>query len=319
MQVARVEGPLMYLWRPQRVVTIGRHQNPWKECMLAQMEQDGVSLARRRSGGGAVFQDPGCSVFTFIAPSSCFSIDRNLDIVIGALRRLGVEAEKKGRNDLTFQGRKISGSAFKHAPDRGVSLHHGTVLVDTDMRALQRYLTPDKRKLEAKGIASVGARVMNLREQFPTLDHDAICQAFLHEFSAVENNGKALPVEMVDEESVLAQQPELKAYRAELEDKEWRLGRTPDFSHKLETRIDGVAIFDVQMQVVGGKIEDIVVFSDALFPNVINEVMSALRGVEYGRRGIRQALEALRPMFHDEGPTKLLEAFHGWILSNVDN
>lgn len=126
-------------------VTIGRHQNPWKElrgpwmcywsqeCVLSRLEEDQVQLVRRRSGGGAVFQDKGCSVFTFIFPSQEFNIDRNLDTVLGALRRLDVEAEKKGRNDLTrldaplwlysrkqmrFEGKKISGSAFKHAPDR---------------------------------------------------------------------------------------------------------------------------------------------------------------------------------------------------------
>ncbi|CAE7232750.1 lplA [Symbiodinium natans] len=143
---------------------------------------DGVDLVRRRSGGGAIFQDPGCSVFTFLFPSAEFDIDRNLETVLGALGRLGVQAEKKGRNDLTFEDKKISGSAFKHAPDRGVSLHHGTVLVDTDLTALQRYLTPDKRKLQAKGIASVGARVMNLRERFPEVSHDSLCDALVAEF-----------------------------------------------------------------------------------------------------------------------------------------
>ncbi|CAE7671826.1 lplA, partial [Symbiodinium sp. CCMP2456] len=167
MNAEKLTAPLMYLWRPQPVVTIGRHQNPWKECVLSQLDEDGVALVRRRSGGGAIFQDAGCSVFTFLFPSGEFDIDRNLETVLGALGRLGVQAEKKGRNDLTFEDKKISGSAFKHAPDRGVSLHHGTVLVDTDLTALQRYLTPDKRKLQAKGIASVGARVMNLKDKFP--------------------------------------------------------------------------------------------------------------------------------------------------------
>merc|ERR1712157_461040 len=108
--------------------------------------------------------------------------DRNLDIMLGGLRRCGIEAERKGRNDLTFEGMKISGSAFKHDPTRGVSLHHGTVLIDTDMQALQRYLTPDKRKLQAKGIASVAARVVSLRQEFPSLDHASLCGALISEF-----------------------------------------------------------------------------------------------------------------------------------------
>jgi len=319
MNVVKLSGPLMYLWRPQPVVTIGRHQNPWKECVLSQLEADNVALVRRRSGGGAVFQDAGCSVFTFISPSGTFSIDKNLDIILGSLRRLGVEGEKKGRNDLTFEGKKISGSAFKHAPDRGVSLHHGTLLVDTDLNALQRYLTPDKRKLQAKGIASVGARVMNLRERFPEIGHEKLCEALIAEFREVEEAGEAV-VENITESSPMAQEPEFRSVRAELQAKEWRLGRTPEFSHRLETRIDGIAVFDVQMQVIGGKINEVTIFSDALFPDVISQAMVALTGADYGRKSIGEALASLRPQFaHEEGPSKTLEALAEWMVASVDD
>lgn len=318
MNKAQVTAPLMYLWRPAPVVTIGRHQNPWKECKLAQMEEDGVGLARRRSGGGCVFQDPGCSVFTFISPSGQFNIDRNLDIVLGALRRCGIEAEKKGRNDLTFQGRKISGSAFRHMPDRGVSLHHGTILVDTDMQALQRYLTPDKRKLQAKGIASVGARVMNLREDFPALDHAGLCDAFVAEFRAVQG-AEGVEVEALEEASPMASLPEFQAVREELRSTEWRLGSTPDFSHQLETRIDGVGVFDVRLEVEKGRIQEAVIFSDALFPDVIDEAMLALKGAGYGRSGIRAALEPLKTKFLEDGPSLLLQAMTDWMAANVDD
>merc|ERR1712232_519654 len=122
------------------------------------------------------------------------SIDKNFEVVLGALKRLGVHAEKSGRNDMTYQGKKISGSAFKHAPGRGVSLHHGTVLVETDFQALSRYLTPDKRKLEAKGVKSVGARVMNLRDEFPDLQHASLCDALIAEFRELTGAEK-VPVE----------------------------------------------------------------------------------------------------------------------------
>merc|ERR1712087_767342 len=141
----------------------------------------------------------------------------------------------------------------KHLPDRGVSLHHGTVLVETDMQALGRYLTPDKRKLQAKGIASVGARVINLRDRFPSLDHGAMCDALAAEFREVHAASDA-PIEELTSDSPLAHEPEFDAFRKEIGDPEWRLGKTPEFSHQLDTRIDGVAIFDVFLQVEGGKI-----------------------------------------------------------------
>jgi len=319
MNVAKLSGPVMYLWRPAPVVTIGRHQNPWKECVLSKLEEEGVALVRRRTGGGAVFQDAGCSVFTFISPAGVFNIDHNLDTIIGALGRLGIQAEKKGRNDLTCEGKKISGSAFKHSPDRGVSLHHGTILVDTDMGALQRYLTPDKRKLQAKGIASVGARVMNLRESFPSLTHQGFCEALIEEFRD-RNGAHGTSLEEINEGSAIAREPEFQAVRAELQDKEWRLGKTPEFSHQLETRIDGVAVFDVQMKVLGGKIEEATIFSDALYPDVVSEAMVALKGADYGRSGIGNALAALRPRFEaEEGPFKTLEALREWMVASVDD
>jgi len=318
MSAAKILGPVLYLWRPSKVVTIGRHQNPWKECKLAQLEEDSVALVRRRSGGGCVFQDPGCSVFTLIAPSGVFSIDRNMNLVLGALGRCGIKAEKQGRNDITYEGRKISGSAFKHSPDRGVSLHHGTILVDTDLQALQRYLTPDKRKLQAKGISSVGARVMNLREEFSTLDHQGVCEAFVQEFMQVEG-GTGTVVEELDENSAMAQDPIFRSIREELQSDDWRLGRTPDFSHQLETRIDGVGVFDVRLEVVNGKVKEAVIFSDALFPEVITQAMSALTDAEYGRRGLRAALAPLSERFEDEGPRLLVSSFTNWLVENVDD
>lgn len=318
MQKGRSIGPLMYLWRPAPVITIGRHQNPWKECILSKLEEDGVALSRRKSGGGAVFQDLGCCVFTFIEASDAFSIDRNFEVVLGALQRLGVKAEKQGRNDLTVDGKKISGSAFRHAPDHNMSLHHGTILVETDFLALQRYLTPDKRKLQAKGIASVGARVLNLKDSFPEIDHDTWSEAMIDTFRDMIAGGVNVPVEEITEDSEIVQEASFKALRAEIANDEWRFGRTPEFSHQLDTRIDGVGVFDVRMQVVGGRIEEAVIFSDALYPDVIDKVMAALAGAEYGRQGLQTALGSV-PKYEEEGPRACLEALTEWLLANIDD
>merc|ERR1711862_104706 len=177
----------------------------------------------------------------------------------------------------------------RHSPDRGVSLHHGTILVDTDLKAMGRYLTPDKRKLQAKGIASVGARVINLRERFPELDHNAVCDALAAEFREVEG-AKDTPIEDLNSNSPLADEPAFHAFRKEIGDPEWRLGKTPEFSHQLDTRIDGVAVFDVFLQVEAAKITEAVIFSDALYPAVIDKAMLALRGIDYGRNSVHSAL-----------------------------
>ncbi|MED6317513.1 MAG: lipoate--protein ligase [Pseudomonadota bacterium] len=150
----------LFLWRNSETVVIGRSQNPWVECKTDKMAADDVFLARRQSGGGAVFHDLGNTNFTFLSPKHAYDQTANFTIIINALKKLGIDATLSGRNDMQVGDRKISGSAFKHAADR--SFHHGTLLVNANMQKLGDYLNPHPLKLKAKGIKSVRARVANL-------------------------------------------------------------------------------------------------------------------------------------------------------------
>lgn len=160
---------VLFLWRNADTVVIGRAQNPWKECNTRRMEEDNVRLARRSSGGGAVFHDLGNTCFTFMAGKPEYDKTISTSIVLNALNALGVSAEASGRNDLvvkTAEGdRKVSGSAYRETKDRG--FHHGTLLLNADLSRLANYLNPDKKKLAAKGITSVRSRVTNLTELLP--------------------------------------------------------------------------------------------------------------------------------------------------------
>lgn len=107
----------LFLWRNDRTIVIGRHQNPWKECHLKAMEDDGVCLSRRITGGGAVYHDLGNTCFSFLTP---YQIAAPLDyksvnntILLAALSDLGVNAQAVGRNDIVYNDKKISGSAYK--------------------------------------------------------------------------------------------------------------------------------------------------------------------------------------------------------------
>ena len=165
---------LLYLWQNERTVVIGRNQDAFTECDLAALERDGGHLARRLSGGGAVYHDLGNLNFTFLHRGAQ-DVPRHLAVIRRALEVFGIRAEISGRNDLTAGGAKFSGSAYYRSGD--FACHHGTLLVRTDLDALQRYLTPDRQKLAAKGVASVRSRVTDLTTLCPSLTVSALRKA----------------------------------------------------------------------------------------------------------------------------------------------
>ena len=123
---------VLFLWRNADTVVIGRAQNPWKECNTRRMEEDNVRLARRSSGGGAVFHDLGNLNFTFSVTEENYDLHRQQQVILAACRLLGLRAELSGRNDLLAEGRKFSGNSFY--AHNGRAFHNGTLLVDADMQ-----------------------------------------------------------------------------------------------------------------------------------------------------------------------------------------
>ena len=102
----------MYLWQNRRTVVIGQNQNPYAECNVAQLEQDGGYLMRRRTGGGAVFHDLGNLNFSFVVPYEMYDTTRQFAVLQRAVESYGLDTEISGRNDVLCQGRKFSGNAF---------------------------------------------------------------------------------------------------------------------------------------------------------------------------------------------------------------
>jgi lipoate-protein ligase A len=280
----------LFLWRNADTVVIGRHQNPWVECKVGRMEEDGVYLARRQSGGGAVFHDLGNTNFTFLSSSDAYRQDEIFAIIIGALARFGIVAERSGRNDILVDGRKISGSAFKHTRER--SFHHGTLLINADLGRLQDYLNPGRKKLVAKGIKSVRSRVANLNEFDPEIDHEAVTRAVIESF--FEYYGGRCQPETLDAES-LGTVPSLRAYYDQMADWEWRFGKTPEFSHHLEERF-GWGGIDLHLNVEHGVIRECTIYSDALDPEMIDALQQSLPGRRYVLDDVSVGIEEVAAM-----------------------
>ena len=277
----------LFLWRNSETVVIGRSQNPWVECKIDKMEADDVFLARRQSGGGAVFHDLGNTNFTFLSPKDDYDQAANFTIIINALKKLGIDADLSGRNDMQVDDKKISGSAFKHAADR--SFHHGTLLVNADMQKLGNYLNPHPLKLKAKGIKSVRARVANLVEFNESINHETLSAAIIEAFC--EYYGDTAPVAELDEAS-LAKQPTLNKYYQQMADWDWRFGKTPEFTHHIETRFDW-GIIDLHLDVKQAVIREVIIFSDALNVELIDLLKESLADVKYDKHDIKAKFDEL--------------------------
>jgi lipoate-protein ligase A len=306
---------ILYLWQNGPAVVIGKHQNPWKECDLPAMEKDGVTLVRRYSGGGAVYHDLGNGVFTFISPKTDYDYKRNLGIVTSALKKVRVPAEVTGRNDISVEGRKISGSAFKNAKDR--TIHHGTFLFDVNLAALTKYLTPSKAKLLSKGVTSAAARVTNIRAVNPDATFEGVNEALVEEFVAAYG-GIDAEIEEVSPNKAL-NNAALAKYYNELSEWKWRYGHTPEFEHYVKTRFDW-GQFDVHLQSKSGKIDQVKIFSDSLNPGLVEELEKNLIGVEYSRKGVEEATEKARMALKrsvDHAADEHIDQFRDWLVGEL--
>ncbi|MGP4733160.1 MULTISPECIES: lipoate--protein ligase [unclassified Psychrobacter] len=300
----------LFLWRNSETVVIGRSQNPWVECKTDKMEADDVFLARRQSGGGAVFHDLGNTNFTFLSPSDAYDQEANFTVIINALKKLGIDATLSGRNDMQVGDRKISGSAFRHAADR--SFHHGTLLVNANMQKLGDYLNPHPLKLKAKGIKSVRARVANLVDFNETINHETLSDAIIEAFC--EYHGETAQVEQLDEAS-LAKQPTLNAYYQQMADWDWRFGKTPEFTHHIETRFDW-GMMDVHMDVKQAMITEVVIFSDALNVELIDLLKETLTGIKYNKPEIKDKLDDLTKAQPEL--TAQVSDFEKWLVGEME-
>jgi lipoate-protein ligase A len=151
------------LWRSRSSVVVGKHQNALAEINHEYARKHQMPVARRLSGGGTVFHDPGNVNFTFIRNVEKIS-EVNFKVftipVIEALKKLGVDAYTTGRNDLLIDGKKISGNA-EHVHKNRV-LHHGTLLFDSHLDALKGALKVDLSKFEDKAVQSNRSEVTNI-------------------------------------------------------------------------------------------------------------------------------------------------------------
>lgn len=265
-------GVTLYLWKNQKTVVIGYNQNPYAECNVQLLLDEGGHLMRRGTGGGAVYHDLGNINFSFVTDRKLYDVQKQLSVIQGALKNYGLQAEISGRNDLLCQGRKFSGNAFSKGPVN--NLHHGTILIKTDGEMMQRYLIVDKAKLLKNGVKSVASRVVNLSELVPALTSENIKQPLIEAFEKVY--GENATVLDFDE---LAKLPEVQQIRESISSHAFLFGRWEQFKTTKKARFawGGVEIA-LKVDEAQGFILDAQIASDCLDTESIEEAEKMLKG-----------------------------------------
>jgi len=268
------EGATFYLWQNERTVVIGRNQNAWRECRVELLESEGGKLARRSSGGGAVFHDLGNLNFTFLLPKEHYDLVRQLGVIQKAAAKFGIETSFTGRNDLdlTATGEKFSGNAFRF--NNNVALHHGTILISADFSRLGRYLAPSQMKLEAKGVKSVVSRVTNLGTQNPALTVETMKQALMEAFEEEYSVYEPHSWDLIDKENLQQKRQTYASW-------DWKFGATPAFNVSLENRFE-FGCLELLLNVKNGVVESATCYTDAMDASLAKRVEDMLTGCNYG-------------------------------------
>lgn len=270
---------MLYLYVNQNAVIIGRNQNAWRECSLMNMERDGVQLVRRHTGGGAVFHDKGNLNFSFIMSEKDYDLQRQFSVVVNVMKKLGLEPELSGRNDITVGGRKFSGNAFGFS--KGNRAHHGTILVNSDLSRFSNYLNVSKAKLMSKGVESVQSRVCNLSDFIPDIEVNRVAELLIECF--IEEYGEAQDYPM--DATVLSN---IERRRDQQISWEWRFGKTPECENMIEQRF---SFGEMQMHftIKNGRISKLMLFSDSMDTTLVPQLSYVLRGCKFERKALREA------------------------------
>ena len=290
------EEPTLLFYINAPAVIIGRNQNTLEEIDPAYVKEKGIHVVRRLSGGGAVYHDLGNLNFSFItrAREDLHNFAKFTEPVVGALQRLGITAELRGKSDLFAGDKKISGNA-QYSTQTGM-FSHGTLLFDTDLQEMLRALNPRQVKVESKAVQSIRNYVANIRELLPPETAASFTiydlkQAILDEIFG--RQGITI-YQLTEEDWTNVHRIVAERYRRW----HWNYGRSPK-SNIQKSENFPVGKIDVRIDVAEGRIQGLKIFGSFTGRQSIDRLENLLLGVRYDPDALATALEEedIRPYF----------------------
>lgn len=296
---------LFYINKPS--IIIGRNQNTLEEVNQNYVEEKGIHVVRRISGGGAVYHDFGNLNFSFITDHDIKSFNNFKKVtapIVQVLNEMGVAAEMKGRNDVVVNDKKISGNAQFSTGKRMFT--HGTLLLNSDLNEVTKALQVKMSKIASKGHKSVRSRVANIQEFLKDpLDILDFRERIL---KGLNKAGDFETYRLTEAEWKAVQ--ELKESKYDQWD--WNYGRSPKFNLQREKRFP-IGVIDLRLWVEKGYITNIKIYGDFFSSHPIEELEGILTGVRYTKEDIHHVLENvdLSNYFNSLPKTEFEELLYG--------
>ena len=266
-----------FMWQVNPTVIFGRNQLMENEINFDYVRSHGIEYYRRKSGGGCVYSDFSNIMFSYITDdfNVSFTFDRYLQLIAHTLNKLGVKAVASGRNDITVDGKKVSGNAFYRTSGR--SIVHGTMLFDTNLEDLVLSITPNNEKLITKGIESVRKRVTNLKEY---LDID------------IEEFKRFIRSSLCDHEECLTQKDIVHIEKIETEylRDEWILGNNPRYTWIRKGYVPAGEI-EIRLEIKNGIIKSMNLVGDYFLVGEIDEFLNKFQNVPFTPQSVNRILD----------------------------
>ncbi|WP_113671926.1 lipoate--protein ligase [Vallitalea guaymasensis] len=296
---------VLYLWKNDKTVVVGKNQNPWRECNISLLEDEGVKLSRRITGGGAVYHGLGNLNFSFVINKSDYDLERQLKVILNMCEKLGIHGKLTGRNDLTVDDKKFSGNAFYHG--KKVSLHHGTLLINENMSNLARYLNVSKEKISSKGVKSVKSRVTNLASFYEGLRTEIVSDMCIESFADEYAHGSDGII--IEKDPEWFNNEDINRLYEKNASWDWRYGKAAKFQVLLETRFNWGEI-QIHINTKNAIIDEVAIYSDCLDQDFIELLPDMFIQEKYNSSIIAHKL---RNNKLSQGRQKMLEDIADWI------
>ncbi|HFC9355238.1 TPA: lipoate--protein ligase [Enterococcus hirae] len=294
LQEMPVDEPILLFYINEPSIIIGRNQNTIEEINRDYVEQQGIHVVRRLSGGGAVYHDFGNLNFSFIMPDDGDSFRDFAKVtkpIIQALHELGVSgAELKGRNDLVIDGMKFSGNAMYAT--NGRMFAHGTIMFDSDINEVVNALKVKKDKIESKGIKSIRSRVTNIKPFLPKEKQEMLTEEFRDEILlkifGVATLAEVNTYQLTDKDWIKINEISDRYYR----NWDWNYGKSPDFNFSRQKRYS-IGSIEVHLNVSHGLIDDVKIFGDFFGLGEIKDVEEKLIGQRYDKSVLSDVVKTI--------------------------